>query len=400
MPLVLSDNLILVLQGKVSKSASRPANTRPVKTQSSAHQYKIAKTLVVAPTRNARRRVRKKEERKKARLELELRSQQENAVERERQQALKRKNDEELYQRHSKKIRLGDAGASMKSHQTAETDFSETEGVVNQRSGSTQQRKTLVPKSPKAKLDGSSSADSPTKAHGDSSEEGPPESKPEPCLMELATETLENIFNRCDPISLTCLSLVNKRFSGICQKLQAVSPEFPVIKKKYNHDQERRVFMEHIHEFFPGMRYCYCCRKYKSIEGGTVYSYKNCPKKNEMADRVVNVPGNGPSGLTTKTVKVKPKPDEIVWDEDDWSTMVVGKIKSRRGVKETLDICPACTENMYTIHLPTDPATPIPRFIAMGNPLGGTMENGRVPPGCKPTWDPRRRLPGVGDEST
>jgi hypothetical protein len=205
----------------------------------------------------------------------------------------------------------------------------------------------------------------------------------------LPVELLEKIFNRVDNVSLTYVSLVNKRFLYICQQLGDATPEFPVIKKKYQHDAERHAFMEEFPELFKDMKYCFVCRRYKYIEGGKVKIWKNCPKKHQMADEPA------PPGSNDKTRKVKQVPDEVIWTEEDWEVIHRSCLASHLGYRQSKQICPPCAVEMHTLHYGPDPATYIPRFVDIGNPLGGTEKEGRIPFAAKDPATRKRRIPGL-----
>ena len=157
--------------------------------------------------------------------------------------------------------------------------------------------------------------------------------------------------------------------------------------------------MEHLQTFFTeNHHYCTICRKWKPIEGGIVESFKNCPKKSMMAEKpkdTTQTTSARPSGLRSlKVDRVKPIPDKIIWTEKDWSVIKLGAIRSRMGLVQTLYLCPSCTDSRNGLLFPPQPEVPLPRFMDIGNPIGGDLVSGRVPYGLGPNFrDPRRHYP-------
>ena len=171
--------------------------------------------------------------------------------------------------------------------------------------------------------------------------------------------------------------------------------------KRYNWDGERHATMEHLHSSIaPDQLYCHVCRVYKAKNGGTVTSYKNCPKKTLMANKASpnqNANAQLPASMLTphKVEKEKPIPDKLVWTEEDWSVFKLGAIRSRMGIVQTCYLCPSCTDSRNSFLFPPPPEAPLERFIEYGNPIGGDLKNGRVPYGQKGpnVRDPRRLYP-------
>jgi hypothetical protein len=320
--------------------------------------------------------------------QIKSKESQEQVVEQVKQ-GVKRKGEGEQQESVSKKARLED---------THDVDSGSDSDVYEDAAGSiinispTTHRKKLTPKSPRAKINSSVPPPPPTEPACTATPSLPP--PPTATLDALPVEILERIFNQVDNISLTYISLVNKQFLYICQQLADATPEFPVIKKKYQHDAERHAFMEEFPKMFKDMKYCFVCRKYKYIEGGKVKIWKNCPKKHQMGDEPA------PPGSNDKTRKIKPIPDEVNWTGDDWDVIHRSRLASHLGHRQSKQICPPCAVEMHTLHHGLDPATFIPRFVDIGNPLGGTEKDGRIPFAAKDPATRKRRIPGLKRPST
>ena len=159
--------------------------------------------------------------------------------------------------------------------------------------------------------------------------------------------------------------------------------------------------MEHFHSSIaPDHLYCHICRKFKPKNGGTVVSYKNCPKKRYMANKPsskqgANTPIPPSMLLGSKVEKEKPVPDELIWTEKDWTVVKFGAIRSRMGLVQTCYLCPSCTDTRTSFLFPPPLEMPIGRLSDLGNPIGGDVENGRKPYGQQGpnVRDPRRTYP-------
>lgn len=172
-------------------------------------------------------------------------------------------------------------------------------------------------------------------------------------------------------------------------------------RKRYNWDGERHAVMEQLHSSIaPDHLYCHVCRKFKPKNGGTVVSYKNCPKKTLMA----NIPSPNQRANTPlpasilaghKVEKEKSVPYEIIWTEEDWSVFKLGAIRSRMGLVQTCYACPSCTDSRNSFLFSPPPETPLGRLSDLGNPIGGDVKNGRKPYGQQGpnVRDPRRTYP-------
>ncbi len=146
--------------------------------------------------------------------------------------------------------------------------------------------------------------------------------------------------------------------------------------------------------------YCHVCRKFEPKKGGSVISYKNCPKKTLMANnprqnQETAVQLQASVVARSKIEKEKPLPDEIIWTENDWSVFKLGVIRSRMGLTQTCYMCPSCTDSRNNLLFPPPPEMPLERLSELGNPIGGDIKNGRVPYGQQGPniRDPRRTYP-------
>jgi hypothetical protein len=154
-------------------------------------------------------------------------------------------------------------------------------------------------------------------------------------LTSLPPETIQEIFKYTNHISGACLALSCKHLFNNGEKFQVSCPK---INRRYSCDRDRVQFMKLFQTWMPkDYRFCWICRKYKAINGGTLilYEQEEVPKKKKT---------------TTPLIRCKFYKTKEERKNEDWTFVSIGACISEKKI-ETRTYCPKCTANCHDISL-------------------------------------------------